>query len=200
MSISTDERQHTVVVIGGASGIGAATAELLSGDHTVVVADLNPVAQMIVDVSDEASVQALFESVVEQYGGFDAVVNCAGVSALSAIVEQDAADFRGVIDVCLTGAFLVLKHAGARIDDGGTLVSLSSLNARQPGTGMAAYCAAKAGLVMLTQVAALELAARRIRVNSVSPVINFALSEIRNRIAAAISAGSPLRPSGVFSR
>lgn len=74
-----------------------------------------------------------------------------------------------MIDVCLTGAFLVLKHGGARIADGGALVSLSSLNARQPGTGMAAYCSAKAGLVMLTQVAALELASRRVRVNAVSP-------------------------------
>lgn len=169
MSTSTDERQHIAVVIGGASGIGAATAELLSGDHTVVVADLNPAADVTVDVTDEASVAALFDGVVEQYGGFDAVVNCAGVSTLSAIVEHDAAEFRRVIDVCLNGAFLVLKHAGARITDGGALVSLSSLNARQPGTGLAAYCAAKAGLVSLTQVAALELAPRRIRVNSVSP-------------------------------
>jgi NAD(P)-dependent dehydrogenase (short-subunit alcohol dehydrogenase family) len=157
----------TTVVIGGASGIGAATArDLEAHGHTVVVADLNPPEGGIgVDVTDEDQVAALFD----QVGEFTGVVNCAGVSSLSTIVEHDAAEFRRVVDVCLTGAFLVLKHAGSRIADGGALVTLSSLNARQAGTGMAAYCSAKAGLVMLSQVAALELAPRGIRVNTVSP-------------------------------
>jgi NAD(P)-dependent dehydrogenase (short-subunit alcohol dehydrogenase family) len=161
----------TTVVIGGASGIGLATAhDLAAHGHTVVVADLNPpVDGIAVDVADEGSVSALFDQVVAEHGGFTGVVNCAGVSTLSRVVEHDAAEFRRVLDVCLTGAFLVLKHAGQRVADGGSLVSLSSLNARQAGTGMAAYCSAKAGLVMLTQVAALELAYRKVRVNAVSP-------------------------------
>jgi len=172
VSTNIDKRQHPVtVVIGGASGIGEATArDLQAHGHTVVVADLSPPGDgLAVDVADEASVAALFDAVVEQHGPFTGVVNCAGVSTLSRIVDHDAAEFRRVVDVCLTGAFLVLKHGGARIADGGALVSLSSLNARQAGTGMAAYCSAKAGLVMLTQVAALELAPRRVRVNAVSP-------------------------------
>jgi NAD(P)-dependent dehydrogenase (short-subunit alcohol dehydrogenase family) len=159
------------VVIGAASGIGLATADVLAeAGHTVVRADLNQTEGVVpVDVVDEASVEALFASVVETHGGFQGVVNCAGVSTLGAIVEHDAAEFRRVIDVCLTGSFLVLKHGARRIDDGGALVSLTSLNARQPGTGLAAYCAAKAGLVSLTEVAALELAPRQVRVNAVAP-------------------------------
>ena len=74
-----------------------------------------------------------------------------------------------MVDVCLTGAFIVLKHAGRVVREGGSVVSIASLNARQPGTGMAAYCSAKAGLAMLTEVAALELAGRGVRVNAVSP-------------------------------
>jgi 3-oxoacyl-[acyl-carrier protein] reductase len=74
-----------------------------------------------------------------------------------------------VVDVCLNGAFLVIKHAGRHLGEGGALVSLTSLNARQPAIGMSAYCAAKAGLSMLTQVAALELGPRGIRVNAVAP-------------------------------
>ena len=66
-------------------------------------------------------------------------------------------------------AFLVLKHAGQRLAEGGSVISLSSLNARQPGAGLAPYCAAKAGLSMLTQVAALELGPRGIRVNAIAP-------------------------------
>ena len=159
------------VVIGGASGIGAATARLLAdrGDR-VVVADLpGTAADVPVDVTDEASVEALFERVVTEHGACHGVVNCAGVSTLSRVVDHDVAEWRRVVDVCLTGAFLVLKHAGRRVADGGSLVSLSSLNARQPGTGLAAYCAAKAGLVALTEVTALELGSRGVRVNAVAP-------------------------------
>lgn len=136
----------------------------------MVVADLPGTgADVDVDVTDEPSVEALFERVVSEYGDFHGVVNCAGVSTLARVVDHDAAEWRRVVDVCLTGAFLVLKHAGRRVADGGSLVSLSSLNARQPGTGLAAYCAAKAGLVALTEVTALELGARQVRVNAVAP-------------------------------
>lgn len=175
--------QKVCVVVGGASGIGAATAAVLAAaGHRVVVADLDPegadaTARQIggghrgvgVDVTDEASVAALFDGVLAQEGGFHSAVNCAGVSTLARVVDHDAAEWRRIVDVCLTGAFLVLKHAGRRIADGGALVSLTSLNARQPGTGLAAYCASKAGLVALTEVAALELGPRRVRVNAVAP-------------------------------
>ena len=163
------EQEHRVaVVVGGASGIGAAVARALEADGcTVVVADL--ATEPAVDVTDEPAVAALFERVLAEHGRVDVVVNSAGVSTLGLLTELDAAEFRRVVDVNLTGAFLVLKHAGRAVSDGGALVSLTSLNARQPGTGMGAYCAAKAGLAMLTEVAALELAPRRVRVNAVSP-------------------------------
>ncbi|KRA31337.1 MULTISPECIES: SDR family NAD(P)-dependent oxidoreductase [unclassified Nocardioides] len=162
---------RVTVVIGGASGIGAATARsLVAAGHRVVIGDLPGTgADLDVDVTDEASVEALFERVVTDHGSFTGVVNCAGVSTLSRVVDHDAAEWRRVVDVCLTGAFLVLKHAGRRVADGGSLVSLSSLNATQPGTGLAAYCASKAGLVALTEVTALELAHRQVRVNAVAP-------------------------------
>jgi NAD(P)-dependent dehydrogenase (short-subunit alcohol dehydrogenase family) len=163
--------QQVVVVVGAASGIGEATARVLErAGSTVVRADLTSGDGILgVDVTDEDAVAALFDMVVDRHGTFHGVVNCAGVSTLGAITEHDAAEFRRVVDVCLTGAFLVLKHAGRRVAEGGSLVSLTSLNARQPGTGLAAYCAAKAGLVSLTEVAALELAPRRVRVNAVAP-------------------------------
>lgn len=177
------EQQRVAVVVGGASGIGWATARVLAEDgYAVALADLDgeavaaraaelgePHVGVPVDVTDEASVGALFDTVGERWPAFHGVVNCAGVSTLGAVVEHDAAEFRRVVDVCLTGAFLVLKHGGRRVVDGGALVSLTSLNARQPGTGLAAYCASKAGLVALTEVAALELAPRRVRVNAVAP-------------------------------
>lgn len=170
---------RTAVVVGGASGIGRAVAHALGGDdYRVTVADRNTDgAQAVaaelgdahtaatVEVTDEDSVQRLFE----QSGPLDAVVNTAGFSGVGLITDLPAAEFRSVVDVCLTGAFLVIKHAAPQLRDGGALVSLSSLNARQPAAAMSAYCAAKAGLSMLTQVAALELGPRGIRVNAVAP-------------------------------
>lgn len=175
--------QRIAVVVGGASGIGWATARALANDHCrVTIADRNtllaerraaelgdPHASAPVEVTDEDAVAALFDGVAAREGGLDIVVNCAGFSGFGLITELDADQFRSVVDVCLTGAFLVIKHAGRHLGQGGSLVSLTSLNARQPAIGMSAYCSAKAGLSMLTQVAALELGARGVRVNAVAP-------------------------------
>lgn len=157
--------RRVAVVIGGASGIGAACVTALEDDGcTVVVGDLPSV-----DVTSEPSVAALFDGVVADHGRVDVVVNSAGVSTLMAVADHDVAEFRRVVDVNLTGGLVVLKHAARVLSAGGSITSLTSLNARQPGSGMAAYCSAKAGLAMLTEVAALELGPRGIRVNAVSP-------------------------------
>ena len=169
----------TAIVVGGASGIGWTSARALAAEgHRVVVADRNldgaqtkatelgaPHTAAFVDVVDEDSVAALFA----QTGQVDVVVSCAGFSNVGLIVDMPVDQFRAVLDVCLTGAFNVAKYAGRHLVDGGALVSISSLNARQPAVGMSAYCSSKAGLSMLTQVAALELAPRGIRVNAVAP-------------------------------
>ncbi|WP_431237191.1 SDR family NAD(P)-dependent oxidoreductase [Mycolicibacterium aichiense] len=175
--------EQIAVIVGGASGIGWATAQTLAArGMRVTIADRNtdlareravtlgdPHTWAQVEVTDEASVATLFDDVVERDGGLHVVVNCAGFSGFGVITELDAEQFRSVVDVCLNGAFLVMKHAGRHLGEGGALVSLTSLNARQPAVGMSAYCAAKAGLSMLTQVAALELGPRGIRVNAVAP-------------------------------
>jgi NAD(P)-dependent dehydrogenase (short-subunit alcohol dehydrogenase family) len=175
----SSDNQRITVVIGGASGIGWATAQALAaqGDR-VTVADRNaegaqaraaelgaPHTAAAVDVTDEDSVQRLFE----QTGPVDVVVNCAGFGSLGLITDLSVDDFRSVVDVCLVGSFIVAKYAGQKLREGGSLVSISSLNGRQPAIGMSAYCSAKAGLSMLTQVAALEWGPRGIRVNAVAP-------------------------------
>ena len=174
---------RVAVIVGGASGIGWATARTLAAEGCrVTLADRNtdlaqqraaelgdPHSWAPVEVTDENSVATLFDGVADREGGLHAVVNCAGFSGFGLITELDADQFRSVIDVCLTGAFLVIKHAGRHLGHGGTIVSLTSLNARQPAIGMSAYCAAKAGLSMLTEVAALELGPHGVRVNAVAP-------------------------------
>ncbi|MFY9918830.1 MAG: SDR family NAD(P)-dependent oxidoreductase [Mycobacterium sp.] len=176
MSNSSD---RVAVVIGAASGIGWATARALAADGCrVTLADRNGDGARAradelgdahtaaeVDVTDEASVQRLFDEI----GPLDIVVNCAGFGSLGLITDLAVDEFRSVIDVCLTGGFIVAKYAGQKLREGGSLVSISSLNGRQAAVGMSAYCSAKAGLSMLTQVAALEMGPRGIRVNAISP-------------------------------
>ena len=160
-----EQTGRVAVVFGGASGIGAAIAARFTAEGwRVEVADLPDV-----DVTDEATVVAFLDGVIASHGRLDTVVNSAGVSTLGLVTDLAVEEWRRVVDVCLTGAFIVMKHAGQRLSAGGSIISLSSLNARQPGAGLAPYCAAKAGLSMLTEVTALELGPRGIRVNAIAP-------------------------------
>ena len=183
MSAYATGTQRVSVIVGGASGLGWATAQLLhfQGD-VVVIADVETEAAALraaelggsavarhVQVSDEKSVRALFEGVRDEHGSVDAVVNCAGISRPGALVDLSVDDWQDTVDVCLTGSFLVLREAAKVMGEGGAIALIASLNGRQPGVAMGAYCAAKAGVPMLTEVAALELGPRRIRVNAVSP-------------------------------
>jgi NAD(P)-dependent dehydrogenase (short-subunit alcohol dehydrogenase family) len=179
MSSSSEQNSREAVVIGGASGIGWATAQALVAEGCrVTIADMNAdgarsrAAELgdrhvgaYVNVTDEESVQRLFTDI----GPLDITVNCAGFSNVGLITDMSVDDFRAVVDVCLNGAMIVMKYAGRHLREGGSLVSITSLNGRQPAAGMSAYCAAKAGLSMLTQVAALEMGPRGIRVNAVAP-------------------------------
>lgn len=171
------------VVIGGASGIGWATAQLLAAEGVSVVigdidieggrkraVELGGRAEAVrVDVVDEESVKGIFEGAEAQHGRLDIAVNCAGVNLPGYITDLEAQSWRRTVDICLTGGFFVIKHAARAMTAGGSIVSITSLNARQAAAGFAGYCSAKAGLAMLTEVAALELGDRGIRVNAVSP-------------------------------
>ncbi|QYB00275.1 SDR family oxidoreductase (plasmid) [Rhodococcus sp. USK10] len=179
----TESPTRSAVVVGGASGIGAEISRSLAAHgYAITIADRDlagseGLADEIggdaraarVDVTDEASVAAALTDARDRADRLDLVVNCAGVNVLGLVTDLPVEKFRRVLDVCLTGAFVVIKHAGRTLSPGGSVISLTSLNARQPGVGMSAYCSAKAGLSMLTGVAALELGASDIRVNAIAP-------------------------------
>jgi NAD(P)-dependent dehydrogenase (short-subunit alcohol dehydrogenase family) len=88
------------------------------------------------------------------------------------VVAQTVEQWDLVVDVCLKGTFIATKHEAAAMQAGGrggVIVNIASINARQPGQGMSAYCTAKAGVEMFTRVAALELGPSNIRVVGVGP-------------------------------
>ena len=106
----------------------------------------------------------------DQTGPLDVVVNCAGFCNVGLITDMPVDDFRAVDRRLPQRARSSSPSTrAATCATAASLVSISSLNGRQPAAGMSAYCAAKAGLSMLTQVAALELGPRGIRVNAVAP-------------------------------
>ena len=112
------------------------------------------------DVTDEADVEAMVAACVERFGRLDVAFNNAGIAGFAPIEDYGLAQFQQVIDVCLTGVFLCLKHEAKQLiqqGGGGSLINTASLNAMQAAEGLSAYCSAKAGVAMLTKVAALEL-------------------------------------------
>jgi NAD(P)-dependent dehydrogenase (short-subunit alcohol dehydrogenase family) len=171
------------VITGGASGIGLATARrfvaegarVVIGDRdegalASVTADLGNAASTVrADVTIEADVEQLVSAAVERHGRLDVAFANAGIGLPGRLVDLPVEQWQAVLDVCLTGAFLTVRHAARVMGPGGSIVVTTSLNAVQPGIGMGAYCSAKAAAAMLVQVAALELGPKGIRVNAVAP-------------------------------
>ena len=171
------------LITGASSGIGRAIATTFLGEGaSVVVADIvdqgaesdpevagNRAAFVRCDVTKEHDVAAAVQFAVDRFGGLDIAVANAGKGTFGLITEHSLESWQEIIDLCLTGAFLTVKHAGRAMRAGGSIINIASLNAIQPAEGMAAYCTAKAGVAMLTQVAAMELGHRQIRVNTIAP-------------------------------
>ena len=157
----------------------ATTRRLVSEGARVVVGDLDgrrsvpaqELGEAVVDgavtASSEADVERLVGVGLERFGGLDFAFANAGIGSVARLVDLDVAEWSRVLDVNLTGPYLMIRHAARHMTAGGSIVVTASLNAVQAGIGMGAYCASKAGVAMLVQVAALELGPAGIRANAV---------------------------------
>jgi len=177
----------TVIVTGGASGIGLATARRFVAEQAnVVIADrdsaqaeaaaqqlrtdgIGGVMVSVCDVSMEAHVKATVDASMAQFGRLDVVVNNAGLMTFHPLGALTHDDWRRVLDVDLLGAFYFIKYGFAVMKAGSAVVNVASIHAIQTSPLDAPYAAAKAALLSLTRSAAIEGKGHGIMVNAILP-------------------------------
>jgi glucose 1-dehydrogenase len=124
------------------------------------------------DVTNEQQVDAMIAQAAKEFGGLDILVNNAGMENKHPFLEMPLDAWRKVIEVDLTGAFLCAQRAARMMvasGKGGAIVNITSVHQIIPWGGFAHYCAAKAGLDLMSKTIAVELATAKVRVNSVAP-------------------------------
>ncbi len=131
------------------------------------------VAHIVVDVTDEASVEAGVQATVKGFGRLDILVNTVGFNSYASALDMPGELWRRTVDVNLTGAFLLARGAARQMmkGGGGRIVNFISISSLVGSPTLAPYAAAKAGLVSLTKTLALEWSKYSIRVNAVSPAM-----------------------------
>ncbi|MGE0027716.1 MAG: SDR family NAD(P)-dependent oxidoreductase [Thermoleophilia bacterium] len=186
-----DLHGRVAVVTGASMGIGLGIARRLhEAGAAVVMADLrgdlaaeaaslmeaarpDSALAMRADVADEDDVRRMTDEAVALFGRIDILVNNAGIYPNRPLAQMDAATFRRVLDVNLTGAFLCTREAARDMvarGEGGRIVNVTSIDALHPSmVGLAHYDASKHGLWGFTKSSALELAPHGIAVNAVAP-------------------------------
>ncbi|MEO8538324.1 MAG: SDR family oxidoreductase [bacterium] len=174
------------MITGGASGIGAATARrFVEEGARVLIADLQGevaehlalelgpnAAAISCNVVKEADVAAAIGETVRRWGRIDVLFNNAGFGGISGPLEETTVDeYETTMNVLLRSVFLGTKHASPhmRSAGGGSIINTASVCAFEAGIGNQLYSVAKAGVVMMTKAAALELAESGVRVNAVCP-------------------------------
>lgn len=179
-----------MIVTGSDSGIGRATAvALAAAGHPVGVtwhSDEAGAARTAAEIRDsggraevarldlveQETVAGTVTELADRLGDLGGFVNNAGTGSSSPFLEMGLEEWRQVIDVDLTGAFLAAQAAARRMvetGNGGRIVNITSIHEHLPLRGSSGYCAAKGGLGLLTKVMAIELAEHGILVNSVAP-------------------------------
>ncbi len=176
------------VVTGAGRGIGRAIAtRFLEDGARVVIADivadriaatarelarLGEVAPFAGDMTDEGACQGLVDEAVKRFGRLDVCVNNAGIVRPQPFLEHTRKDWDATIAILLTAVFLLSQRAARQMvkqGAGGVILSTASANGHVAERNVAAYNAAKAGVVLLTQTMAIELAGHGIRAVAVSP-------------------------------
>jgi len=169
--------RRTALVTGGARGIGRAIALELARDHDVALtynrsrpdAALASSFAMQADLTEPGAAPRVIDAVIAHFGRIDVIVNNAGALELSPLDAFDAPAYRKNMDLNLLAPHALLAAALPHLEEGASIVNISSMNAELPPKGAVMYGASKAALNLWTKGAAKELGPRGIRVNAVAP-------------------------------
>lgn len=178
--MSTGNPEPVVWITGAAGGLGRGLVKaflgagwrVASGYHVQAVpAESDHVQAVPVDVTRPEDPDRAVRAILERWGRLDALINNAGVTADALLAQLSEADWERVLAVNLTGAWRCARAAAEALGahGGGHIVNIGSFAGRSGARGQAAYAAAKAGLIGLTQSLAAELAEHNVRVNAVLP-------------------------------
>jgi NAD(P)-dependent dehydrogenase (short-subunit alcohol dehydrogenase family) len=188
---------RVVMVTGATSGIGRAVALRFAAESAQVVAlgrnqsALNEVEAAVrnaggapltvaVDVTNDGQLHQAVDQTIDKFGRIDVLVNAAGHISTGSIEETSVAAWDAMMNVNLRAVFQLMQMAAPYlIKTQGSIVNVSSVTGLRSFPGVLAYCVSKAGLDQLTRCAALELAAKGVRVNSVNPGV--VITEIHKR-------------------
>ena len=181
-------KDKVAIITGAAQGIGRQIASRFAAEGArVVIADLNhgqarataaeiaatgrEALALRVDVGDAASVSAMVHAVRAKFGRVDVLVNNAGIGLNKPVLSTTLAEWDANLRVNLTGTFLCGQAvARAMVEQGGgRIVNIASISGQRGGVGRAAYGAAKAGVILLTKVMAVELGPLGVLVNAIAP-------------------------------
>lgn len=211
--------EHTFVITGGASGLGAATAEhLVAQGAAVVLLDINQTAVeaqaqclghnalgLACDICDAEQVQQALAAALKQFGALHGLINCAGIVGAQRILGRqgphDLDDFARVLNINVIGSFNMLRLAAQVLasnepntqGERGVIINTASIAAYDGQLGQAAYAASKGAIVSLTLPAARELAVLGIRVMTIAPGIfeTPMMAGMTEDVRASLSAAVP---------
>lgn len=174
----------TVIITGGASGIGAGIVDAFyEAGAKVVIADSHEengkraekkynsdrVSFFETDVSTEESVVSLVTYVMEKFGRVDILINNAGISSFSNFYEMTVEQWDRVLGTNLKGVFLCSREVSKVIEEGGSIINIASTRAFMSEPHSEAYAASKGGIIAFTHALAATLSEKKVRVNCISP-------------------------------
>ena len=180
MKMKDNIKNKTILITGGANGIGKATALLFSENNKVIIIDSdkksceelikenNNIDIINEDITNYEEIEKIINSIFDKYKNIDILINNAGIQTIAPISKLPLEEWNKVLKVNLTSNFYITQIVSNKMKNNSTILNISSTHYNKPRVDHAHYDISKAGIVTLTKLFAIELANKKITVNSIA--------------------------------